>query len=287
VSATALYALRVAARMWSTQPVYREYTEEIRGLADHAGVPYGELLALNLSYDLSACGFTFPGLFGCTGAVHNALGGPVLLRNLDWTFPPKVRSSSAVFILHTQNQDVLSYGFPGLVGVISGMNSSGVCVTLNQAFVTQLPNNSWPVPWRIRNTLTTCTDVAAAEESLTHVAASSALYLVADKERCGLIESTGSEYETHWAPPRTSMVCANHYTDDHADPDTRVWGDSFARKEALSRALARGDTPKQALRRSPVLHADTVQQLVFEPTLRRAHARFSSTKSPTWRTHCL
>lgn len=264
----ATYAAETLARLWCWQPAYRTYRQELEGLARHTGVEFSKLLLLNLSYDLSSCYIPLPGVFGCTGGISREQGAIVLGRNLDWTFPAVCRRYSTTVYWQRRGKHVaVSVGFPGLVGVISGMNSRGVVVTLNQAFVSRTPLDAMPVPWLIRNTLLHAPTAQAACDTITTTAAGAGgFYLVADATQGNLIESTGNHDTVHSLCPTLGLTASNHFSREiSTDPE---WGDSHHRHRSFTQAMSRGDSVARALSRSPVLNANTVHQTIFYPQQR-------------------
>lgn len=264
----ATYAAETLARLWCWQPTYRTYRRELEGLAERTQVDFSKLLLLNLSYDLSSCYIPLPGVFGCTGGISREDSGIVLGRNLDWTFPAVCRRYSTTVRWQRRGRDVaVSVGFPGLIGIISGMNRHGVVMTLNQAFVSRTPLDALPVPWLIRDTLLGSTTAQEACDHLTATAAGAGgFYLVADATEGMLIESTGNRDTIHTEDSAQALIAANHFT--HESPTDPVWGDSHHRHQSISRALSRGDSIARALSRAPVLNANTVHQTIFYPEQR-------------------
>jgi hypothetical protein len=259
------------------------YVREIEGLADHAQVTPERLLLLNLSYDLSACGGALPGMLGCTAGLRRDSQGQLhLARAMDWAFPEVIRDYSTIFRFRTKTASVLTVGFPGCIGALTGVNAHGVAVSLNQAFVPQLPHWAISVPWLVRETLLKAKTFADAKRHITTTRAmSSGFYLVTDGQDGALIESTGNADEV--IPCDKLLVVANHFHDDET-PATREWGDSHARHARLHTALKRGQPLKTALLREPVEHGYTAHQIVLDPRKRKIEVRCPNSQEPRWET---
>jgi hypothetical protein len=183
-------------------------------------------------------------------------------------------------------------GFPGFVGVVSGMSSRGIALTLNQAFVDKIPSLAMPVPWLVRDVLMGSSTYQQALLTLTETAAASAgFYLLTDGDHGALVESTGDE-DTITTLPRGDayrhLVVANHFSDEEPDPEGREWGDTFARHATLEKALKRDITPggiKMALMQEPVEHAATAHQLIFAPSEMHMKIRCPNDEQPHWETY--
>lgn len=268
-----------------------EYIREIAGLAEHADVPMDKLLLMNLSYDLASSGFALPGMLGCTGALVKN-GGVTIARTMDWSFPESIRNHTTIYRFVKRNHHLVTAGFPGFVGVVSGMSSRGIALTLNQAFVDQIPSIAMPVPWLTRDVLMHSGTFQQALRMLTETpAASAGFYLLTDGGQGALIESTGSE-DTVTALMRGDahryLVVANHFSDEEPDPEERAWGDTFYRHEALEYMLLRDVTSvgiKAALKYEPVEHGATAHQLIFDPNKMHMTVRCPHDRQPTWSTY--
>lgn len=99
------------------------YRDEMRGVADGAGVQYADILLINTFDDLRH-------LVGCSSAVVLPAGGEPLRhgRNLDYAIPMLARFK-AVFDIETRGLRLRTVGFPGYIGVLTGMNSRGLALT--------------------------------------------------------------------------------------------------------------------------------------------------------------
>lgn len=264
-----------------------EYVREIAGLAEHASVSMDKLLLMNLSYDLASSGFTLPGMLGCTGALVRG-GGTAIARTMDWSFPEGIRDHTTIYRFVSKRTHVLTAGFPGFIGVVSGLSSYGLALTLNQAFVAQLPRVALPVPWLVREILTQEKSFSDALDALTTTpAASGGFYLLTDGGQGALVESTGSEdLITRLHPGERYLAIANHFLDEEPDDETeREWGDTFERYTTLTAALHRHVSPAQALMCSPVEHGATAHQLLISPADMCMKIRCPQERRPIWRTY--
>jgi hypothetical protein len=85
-----------------------------------------DIALANLSYDLVV------GALGCSTLVLPTPDGPILARNMDW-WPeqPLARASYVIRCVEGGTWKFSSAGFPGAVGIVSGLSSRGFAVILN------------------------------------------------------------------------------------------------------------------------------------------------------------
>lgn len=260
------------------------YLREIEGYATYAGLDPARLLLLNLSYDFSSCGAAIPGMHGCTGALLRRPSGELLLaRNMDWSFPEAIRDMTMVIRYVRGADEALTIGFPGCIGVLTGVNNHGVAVALNQAFVPQFPNWAIAVPWLLRDTLLSARTYQDAFRKITTTRAMSAgFYLITDGATGALVESDGDA--DVFTTCDNLLVVANHFSHERPDPEMREWGDTFERHQTLRDALKNGLAPKRALQLEPVEHGYTAHQIVLNPQKRSIEVRCPNDQEPTWET---
>ncbi|MDW8283913.1 MAG: C45 family peptidase [Myxococcales bacterium] len=105
------------------------YRAEMRGVADGAGVAYADILLINTFDDLSH-------LLGCSSAVVLPEGGEPLrhARNLDYPIPRLARFK-AIFDIDTRGIRMRTVGFPGYIGVLTGMSSRGLSLSSHTSSV--------------------------------------------------------------------------------------------------------------------------------------------------------
>lgn len=119
---------RAALRRWAREVepfIPKHYLEEIGGVAEGAGLSYRDMLAVNVMVDrfqTIACS-----TFVAGGKATR--GGEVLLgRNLDFPGRGVLHRMTVVFVFEPDDGvPLVSVGWPGMIGVLSGMNGHGVC----------------------------------------------------------------------------------------------------------------------------------------------------------------
>lgn len=134
----------------------------------YAGVlpTYQRFLYLNALYDMSLS-FEHSPLVGCTTvAFHGAAkpdGGVLLARAFDMELDPVFDRHKAVFLVHEDGKiPFASVAWPGLVGVVSGMNREGLAVVVHGARAGDTASVGEPVVHALRRVLSEGRTVADA-----------------------------------------------------------------------------------------------------------------------------
>ena len=118
--------LKLSLKMEKSIPA--EYVREMKAIAKAAGVKYENVLLANTIFDIKR-------LIFCTTFVaagdRSVDGQPVFGRNLDYPTFGVAHKLSCVIVYHPKNgHAVASVTFPGLVGVLSGLNDAGVAAAV-------------------------------------------------------------------------------------------------------------------------------------------------------------
>ena len=111
------------------------YQEEMEAMSKAAGADRDLVIAGNTFFDLKK-------IFACSavaiGKDRSATGGPLLARNLDYPSLGYVQHYSLVTVYRPKGKkSFASVGFPGLVGVLSGMNEDGLSLGVLEVFETK------------------------------------------------------------------------------------------------------------------------------------------------------
>jgi predicted choloylglycine hydrolase len=138
----------LAARQMETH-IPARYREEMKALAEAAGVPHDDVLVGNVMVELFQ---------QCSTAVvrgARAEGGTLLFgRNLD--FPPEgilEKHSVVIDYAPAEGRRFVAVTWPGLVGVLSGMNRDGVCVANLLAVSASTSMDGCPYMFLLRDVL--------------------------------------------------------------------------------------------------------------------------------------
>lgn len=100
------------------------FLDEMHAISRAANVPYDDILLVNTIFDIKKA-------FQCSTMVANGIathdGTLLFARNLDFTPLDVAHHYGVVFVYHpSQGHEFVSIGYPGLVGVLSGMNDAGL-----------------------------------------------------------------------------------------------------------------------------------------------------------------
>lgn len=275
-------ALDAAINFISVTLAEHEYTRELVGLAYSAGVEFEDLLLANVVYDISA-GFKIKGL-GCTGFVHGGPPQPLIGRAMDWFMPEGIGKETILIRYRGADYEVISVGFPGVNGVISGMSSVGVAITVNQrtpddAWIS-LPNWATPTLWRVREILENSTGYASARRMVTKEEMASPSFLLMCGSKPGeasFVMSDGKNHEVYPIAKGETQAVSNHVPGgtlplpDLAPSSLERFNAMFDRAAGMPEATIQH--AKQAIGLWPVNCDRTVHQMVLCPAEGSLHLR--------------
>src|SRR5262245_56433863 len=169
-----------------------------------------DIALANLSYDLVV------GALGCSTVVLPTPDGPVIARNMDW-WPeaPLARASYVMRCMEGECWRFSSAGFPGAVGVVSGLSARGFAVILN-AVTSPDPvcKTGYPVLLHLRRVIEDAADFKDALAMLSKQRlTTSALFTLAgtkNEERV-VIERTPKRHALRWAASGEPLLTTNAY----------------------------------------------------------------------------
>jgi isopenicillin-N N-acyltransferase like protein len=136
----------------------------------YAGVfpTFQRMAYLNALYDM-ALSFEESPLIGCTTFLSNraADGAPLLARAFDFEVDSIFDEDKAVFLVQEDGQiPFASVAWPGLVGVVSGMNLEGLAVVVHGARAGEVRAKGEPVVHALRRVLSTARTLDQAVAAL-------------------------------------------------------------------------------------------------------------------------
>ncbi|MDY0059359.1 MAG: C45 family autoproteolytic acyltransferase/hydrolase [Myxococcota bacterium] len=251
----------------------QQYVDEIKGVAQAAEQPVGDMLLAGLTYDIAQVSGKLLG--ACSSFSCNIEGTPVLARNLDWALPESVGKHTVLTRFHRGRQSYLSVHVLGTVGVLSVMAKGRWAATINQAPASKLGFQPVGVPAMIR--LRQCADLMlpfgkmVEEVQRLQTISPFFVHLVGAGPNQHLqISGLGKTFATRKREGEF-LIQTNH----HADPELKRYNDpedaddSHDRYKALERRLkALPETIDEALlklARQPVTHGATMQAMVLHP----------------------
>lgn len=231
------------------------YVEEMRGIADGAGVAFDDIVAINVRTEVMYAAKArnaaaiLPRTLECTAfAAVPADGRAVLVgQNWDW----KTHAFDTAVVLECDPDDGPRYVTAVEAGLLAktGLNEHGIGIVTN-ALATDRDLGEPGVPYHVllRALLAAETPTAALASLQKSVRASSAHYLIAHRDHLALsVEAVpGTFVDLHLALPdhRGLLLHGNHFTHPHMTAvDVGLWlmPDSVFRLQRARRWLAEHD----------------------------------------------
>jgi hypothetical protein len=226
----------------------------------HFFTTYQRFVYLNALYDISLS-FEHSPLIGCTTFALRGRsvkdGKTLLARAFDFDVHPVFDEQKAVFFVREKDRiPFASVAWPGLVGVVSGMNAEGVAVVVHGGRAGEVRTRGEPVVHALRRVLSTARTTAQAVEALrAEEPMVSHIVVVADGAgKTAAVERVpGRAPYMHWLPERA--VVTNHFegaaADDPRNARVRAETSTLARRrrgEQLLDQLKGPVTPEVAVR---------------------------------------
>jgi hypothetical protein len=232
-------AARLLAHLVRARTANR-FHQEAAGLARQVGADWRDLMIANISYDLLLA------TFGCSTLALPTPSGPVVARNMDW-WPEALLARASYLMRYTRNRALqfASAGWPGAIGVVTGLSGRGFAVVLNAVASPEgLCKTGYPVLLHIRRVLEDAPDFEAALGLLANqrLAVSALLTLVGreNAERV-VIERTPTRHALRWPRGDEPLVATNDYRllfQPEAHAGAEIYQTTCARYEALCQFFA-------------------------------------------------
>lgn len=251
--------------------VPKEYLEEINGVRKYCNFTENQLLITNLYYD--ALKF----VFGCTSFSYLGQKERFHARNLDWWSEKNaLKEHSKIFHFKKANEIIYSsVGWPGFIGILSGMRVNAYSITLNAVLSDESPNFALPVTLLIRQVLEFEEDFDSAVKSLCETPiASDCLLMIVGKEadQACVIERTPTNFAIR-SPENNQLIVTNDYKKlNGVKLSNDVLQDTSCGRYDKVKELVSQDPPGdeaayfQILSNQDVKMNITVQQMVFNIT---------------------
>lgn len=140
-----------------------EYIKELEGIASFTDFNVNQLLLANLYYDALKL------VFGCTAFSVATEHGNLHVRNLDWWSDNNLlKQYSKIFDFEKDGEIIFSsVGWPGFIGVFSGLKAHKYAITLNAVLSQEQPKLAPPITFKIREVLESTDSYADAVKILT------------------------------------------------------------------------------------------------------------------------
>lgn len=205
----------------------QEYREEIYAMSlsctdryNSYGSPYVRQLNYHAAHDIGHAMQDYM-LVGCTSFAcwgeESETKGLILGRNFDFYVGDDFAKNKVVlFVEPTEGYRFVSISWPGMMGVVSGMNEKGLTVTINAAKGEIPISSAMPISILIRHILQYATNIEEAydiaQEYKTFVSESIMVGSVNDGKAV-IIEKTPQKIALY-STPDTKILCTNHYQSD-------------------------------------------------------------------------
>ena len=256
----------------------KDHLDQLTALARAAKVDRDSLLAVNLAPEV----FVAQGCSCLALEAGRTSGGKVLLgRNLDWHGGEYLKSLGLVVIEKGSGHAFASVSWPGLVGVVSGMNERGLsAANLVVLGAGGADSAGMPVMFMLRKVLTETSDVDQAAGMIRDLRRSVCQnYALADTKTVRVLESCPDSVRVR-TPKDGFLSVANHLNEDkHTRTNSR-----YAK---MIRAAGAGKLDVEKLKAAlsqVALGKMNVQAVIFEPQGRVLHLSISEVPaaSGTW-----
>ena len=220
-------------------------------------------------------------LGGCSAFVvmpqQSATDGMLFGRNFD--FPPfgVLDKLGCVKVVHPEGKHkFLSIGFPGLIGVVSGMNDAGLSVATLDVYASNDKSKMFDphgvqLALTFRRILEECKTVDEAYDLLASVKRTTWMNLVVcDRDTAKVFEITPKNIGVR-DPNQGCLACTNHFRTDKLSVEKAKECDRFQkltkRAGAEKHTLADVQAALHSVHQGPL----TIQTMIFEPATLKVH----------------
>ena len=215
--------------------VLEEYRDEIYGISlsctheyDFIGTPYERQLNYHSAHDLGHAMQDYM-LVGCssfaTWGTQSADSSLLIGRNFDFYVGDAFAENKQVaFYVPEQGYRFASVGWPGMIGVLSGMNETGLTVTINAAKSAVPTGSATPISILTREILQYAATIdeafAIAQKRETFVS-ESILIGSAKDGKAAIIEKSPEKTVLFTGKEANRLICTNHYQSEEFSKDER------------------------------------------------------------------
>ena len=215
--------------------VLEEYRDEIYGISlsctheyDFIGTPYERQLNYHSAHDLGHAMQDYM-LVGCssfaTWGTQSADSSLLIGRNFDFYVGDAFAENKQVaFYTPDQGYKFASVGWPGMIGVLSGMNETGLTVTINAAKSAVPTGSATPISILTREILQYASTIdeafAIAQKRKTFV--SESILIGSSKDgKAAIIEKSPEKTVLFKGKEANRLICTNHYQSEEFSKDER------------------------------------------------------------------
>jgi len=264
-----------------TQHMPDAYVQEMRAIAKASGEPYSNVLLANTFLDTSRavrCSVVI--------ATPEATAGRELLfaRNNDFPTLGIAHKASLLIVYHhdpAKAHSFVAVGWPGMVGVVSGMNDAGLCVATLVSLSGKGAQPGVPFCMMYRQILEQCTTPAEALALVkkTRRTSPNNLAVAVPKGEPLVIEFSPTVVAVR-RPTDGVLLCANHFRSPEHVAAPKPIDHRYATLTRLAEKH-RGRIDPAALKTmlQAVRQHMTLQSMIFEPAARRLHLSIGTVPS--------
>ena len=214
--------------------VPEEFRDEIYGISlsctheyDFIGTPYERQLNYHSAHDLGHAMQDYM-LVGCSSFAgwgeYSADSSLIIGRNFDFYVGDKfARNKLVSFYQPEKGYKFASVGWPGMIGVLSGMNETGLTVTINAAKSTMPTASATPISILTREILqyASTIDEAYAIAQKRHTFVSESILIGSARDGKAAIIEKSPEKTALFTSTNDLIICTNHYQSDAFSNDER------------------------------------------------------------------
>jgi predicted choloylglycine hydrolase len=254
-----LHKLIIISNRNMAQHIPQEYREEIYSISlsctdryNSYGSPYVRQLNYHAAHDIGHAMQEYM-LVGCSSfacwAEQSEEGSLIVGRNFDFYVGDNFAKNKVVlFVEPDSGYKFASISWPGMMGVLSGMNEKGLTITINAAKGKIPTSSAMPISLLARNILQYASNIeeayAIAQGYETFV--SESLLIGSASDNCAaIIEKTPSQIALYKSDT-SRVMCTNHYQSS-----------TFAFDEYNVENIATSDSPYRYARVAELLDATT------------------------------
>lgn len=271
-----------------------DHRAELEAIIKTSGFDRQAMITANTVFDMKA--FVMP-LLGCSALAvdsdRSQTGKPIFGRNMDYNGLGYLHEYTLVTVYKPKGKrPFVAIGWPGMVGVVSGINDAGLCIaaleTTGSPKEEGPPFNAEGVPFALiyRRILEECSTIEEAEKLLREQKRTTTNNLaVCDKNGGAVFEFSPSRVAVRRAE-QGYTVCTNHFvTKELKLTEPKKMATTLERFETLCKARTEGkklgvaDIQKYLDAANQGDH--TIQTMIFEPTALVLHLSVSDGKAPS------